>query len=141
MKSINSCNSKSKQKEDGGKKNTTTTTTTTTPNNDRSSSSSSTNPETSPSSKSTPTATTPPTPPPQATYVENLTCCVCMDDLQVDNYTFSRMTCCGKAMHLHCSRNVQLSKMSEALKSRCPECRQKKTNIKGGSSQTSACMG
>jgi len=44
----------------------------------------------------------------------------------VDANTFSRMTCCGKAMHLHCNEDVMKSKMSEALKSRCPECRQKK---------------
>jgi TPR repeat protein len=46
-----------------------------------------------------------------------------MDDLQVDSNTFTRMTCCGKAMHKHCSRNVQKSKMSQALKDRCHECR------------------
>jgi len=49
-----------------------------------------------------------------------------MDDLQVDCNTFSRLTCCGKAMHKHCSERVNRSKMSPALKSRCPECRQKK---------------
>jgi TPR repeat protein len=48
-----------------------------------------------------------------------------MDDLQVDVATFARMTCCGKAMHIHCDESVLKSKMSEALKSRCPECRQK----------------
>jgi len=44
----------------------------------------------------------------------------------VDSTAFSRMTCCGKAMHKHCDERVVGSKMSHALKSRCPECRQKK---------------
>ena len=63
--------------------------------------------------------------PPPRTYAENLTCCVCMDDLQVDADTFTRLTCCGKAMHKHCDEDVMKSKMSDAQKSRCPECRQK----------------
>jgi TPR repeat protein len=48
-----------------------------------------------------------------------------MEDLQVDTASFSRMTCCGKAMHKYCSNGVLTSKMSYAQKSRCPECRQK----------------
>jgi hypothetical protein len=48
-----------------------------------------------------------------------------MDDLQVDNNTFVRMTCCGKAMHKHCDEGVMGSTMSQAQKNRCPECRQK----------------
>jgi len=48
-----------------------------------------------------------------------------MDDLPVDSSTFARLTCCGKGMHKHCSEDVLKSKMSKALKSRCPECRQK----------------
>ena len=101
-------------------------TTTTTSNTDRSSSTSS-NPDTSPSSKTKTTATTPPTPTPQATYAENLTCCVCMDELPVDDATFTRMACCGKAMHQHCFEGIMKSKMSQAQKRRlrCPQCRQK----------------
>jgi TPR repeat protein len=49
-----------------------------------------------------------------------------MDDLPVDAITFNRLTCCGKGMHTHCAEDVMKSKMSQALKSRCPECRQKK---------------
>ena len=48
-----------------------------------------------------------------------------MEDLPVDCNTFNRLTCCGKGMHKHCSERVKKSKMSYALKSRCPECRQK----------------
>jgi TPR repeat protein len=48
-----------------------------------------------------------------------------MEDLPVDSSTFNRMTCCGKGMHTHCAEDVMKSKMSHALKSRCPECRQK----------------
>jgi TPR repeat protein len=48
-----------------------------------------------------------------------------MEDLPVDSNTFTRLVCCGKGMHDHCAERVMKSKMSEALKSRCPECRQK----------------
>jgi len=48
-----------------------------------------------------------------------------MDDLPVDATTFTRLTCCGKAMHKHCDERVVGSKMSLAQKRRCPECRQK----------------
>jgi TPR repeat protein len=47
-----------------------------------------------------------------------------MDELPVDCTTFNRMICCGKGMHKHCAERVKRSKMSEALKDRCPECRQ-----------------
>jgi hypothetical protein len=43
--------------------------------------------------------------PPPRTYVENLTCCVCMDDLQVDCNTFSRMTCCGHDPNFATTKN------------------------------------
>jgi len=49
-----------------------------------------------------------------------------MDELQVDSGTFARLACCGKGMHKHCEEGINRSKMSQALKSRCPECRQKK---------------
>jgi hypothetical protein len=48
-----------------------------------------------------------------------------MDDLPVDCAAFNRMSCCGKGMHTHCFEGIMKSKMSDALKSRCPECRQK----------------
>jgi len=47
-----------------------------------------------------------------------------MDDLQVDCSAFTRMTCCGKAMHIHCDEGVMGSTMSQAQKDKCPECRQ-----------------
>jgi len=47
-----------------------------------------------------------------------------MDELQVDAATFTRLTCCGKGMHKHCDERVIGSKMSQAQKNRCPECRQ-----------------
>ena len=61
--------------------------------------------------------------PPPRTYVENLTCCVCMDEVPVDDNAFTRMTCCGKAMHKHCDERVEGSTMSRAQKDRCHECR------------------
>jgi TPR repeat protein len=61
---------------------------------------------------------------PSPTYVENLTCCVCMDDLQVDVATFTRLTCCGQAMDKECWAKFQNSTMPEAQKSVCPQCRQ-----------------
>jgi len=47
-----------------------------------------------------------------------------MDDLQVDIGAFTRMTCCGKGMHLHCDKRVMRSTMPQAQKDRCPECRE-----------------
>ena len=35
------------------------------------------------------------------------------------------MTCCGKAMHLHCAERVKRSTMTLAQKNRCHECRTK----------------
>jgi uncharacterized protein YbaR (Trm112 family) len=107
-------------KDGDGKKKTTTTTTSNT--DDRSSSS--TNPDNLPSSKTKTTATTPTMPPHQATYAENLTCCMCMDDLQVDDNTFTRLTCCGQAMDHECWAKFQNSTMPEAQKIVCPQCRQ-----------------
>jgi hypothetical protein len=63
--------------------------------------------------------------PPPRTYVENLTCCVCMDDLQVDTNTFGRLACCGQAMDEECWAKFQNSTMPQAQKDVCPQCRQK----------------
>jgi hypothetical protein len=52
-------------------------------------------------------------------------CCVCLEDLQVDNCTFSRMTCCGKAVHLHCKANFFGSSLSREQKGKCPHCQVK----------------
>ena len=49
-------------------------------------------------------------------------CCVCLEDLQVDSHTFSRMTCCGKAVHLHCKDNFFGSSLSREQKGKCPHC-------------------
>ena len=55
-----------------------------------------------------------------------------MDDLQVDDNTFARLTCCGKAMHKHCNKRIKGSTMSMALKNKCPQCRAKfPTSYKG----------
>jgi hypothetical protein len=53
------------------------------------------------------------------------TCCVCLEDLQVDASTFSRMTCCGKATHKHCTDNFFGSSLSQEQKSKCPQCQVK----------------
>jgi len=50
------------------------------------------------------------------------TCCVCLEDLPVDGYTLSRMTCCGKAAHNHCKYRVFGSSMSREQKGKCPHC-------------------
>jgi TPR repeat protein len=50
------------------------------------------------------------------------TCCVCLDDLQVDDSTFARMTCCGKATHLHCTDRFFGSSLSREQKNKCPHC-------------------
>jgi hypothetical protein len=121
MQSNKSTKNGTNNKDGDGKNNTTTPTTSITA--PATSSSSSTKPAASPSSKTTPTATTPPTPLPQATYAENLTCCVCMDDLQVDDKTFTRLTCCGQAMDHECWAKFQNSTMPQAQKDVCPQCR------------------
>jgi len=48
-----------------------------------------------------------------------------MDDLQVDNNTFTRLTCCGQAMDKECWAKFQNSTMPQAQKDVCPQCRQK----------------
>jgi len=53
------------------------------------------------------------------------TCCVCLEDLQVDYDTFSRMTCCGKAVHRHCKEDFFGSSLSREQKSKCPHCQVK----------------
>jgi tetratricopeptide (TPR) repeat protein len=53
------------------------------------------------------------------------TCCVCLEDLQVDSRTFARMTCCGKAMHLHCKDDFFGSSLSREQKGKCPHCQVK----------------
>jgi TPR repeat protein len=40
----------------------------------------------------------------------------------VDSSTFGRMTCCGKAMHKHCTDRFFGSSMSREQKSKCPQC-------------------
>jgi TPR repeat protein len=53
------------------------------------------------------------------------TCCVCLEDLPVDAIAFARMTCCGKAMHNHCTDNFFGSGLSQKQKSKCPQCQVK----------------
>jgi TPR repeat protein len=53
------------------------------------------------------------------------TCCVCLEDLQVDDNTFDRMTCCGKATHKHCRVRFFGSGLSLEQKSKCPHCQVK----------------
>jgi hypothetical protein len=53
------------------------------------------------------------------------TCCVCLEDLQVDISTVVRMTCCGKAIHLHCRDNFFGSSLSREQKDKCPHCQVK----------------
>jgi hypothetical protein len=53
------------------------------------------------------------------------TCCVCLEDLQVDCIMFSRMACCGKAVHLHCRVDIFESGMSREQKDKCPHCQVK----------------
>jgi hypothetical protein len=116
MKSSKGNNKKEKGDDDGKKHATKTTTTSTTK--PLTSSSTSTIPATSPSSKTTPT-------PPPPTYVENLTCCVCMDELPVDCNAFVRLACCGQGMDKECWTKFRNSTMPRAQKSVCPQCRQK----------------
>jgi len=52
-------------------------------------------------------------------------CCVCLEDLQVDSSAFARMTCCGKAMHVHCRDDFYGSSLSQEQKSKCPHCQVK----------------
>jgi len=69
------------------------------------------------------TATSFSSPPPRHRLPD--TCCVCLEDLQVDCYTFDRMTCCGKATHKHCKVRFFGSSLSLEQKSKCPHCQVK----------------
>jgi uncharacterized protein len=53
------------------------------------------------------------------------TCCVCLEDLPVDALAYAHMTCCGKAIHLHCNDNFFGSSLSREQKSKCPHCQVK----------------
>jgi hypothetical protein len=53
------------------------------------------------------------------------TCCVCLEDLQVDHAAFACVTCCGKAIHLHCKDNFFGSSLSREQKGKCPHCQVK----------------
>lgn len=43
----------------------------------------------------------------------------------MDNKTFARMTCCGKAIHKHCNDRFCGSSLSREQKSKCPHCQVK----------------
>ena len=43
----------------------------------------------------------------------------------MDNSTFSSLTCCGKAIHKHCSVRIFGSGMSREQKGKCPHCQVK----------------
>ena len=43
----------------------------------------------------------------------------------MDGSTFARMTCCGKAIHRHCSVRIFGSGMSREQKGKCPHCQVK----------------
>jgi len=45
-----------------------------------------------------------------------------LEDLPVDCAAFTRMTCCGKAIHKHCKDNFLGSSLSREQKSKCPHC-------------------
>ena len=53
------------------------------------------------------------------------TCCMCMGDLQVNNALFSRMICCGSALHLNCQESFFESSIGHGLKDQCPHCQEK----------------
>jgi TPR repeat protein len=48
-----------------------------------------------------------------------------LEDLQVDDSSFVRMTCCGKATHDHCKDNFFGSSLSPEQKGKCPHCQVK----------------
>ena len=52
-------------------------------------------------------------------------CCVCLEDLPVDAGLFTRLTCCGKAIHRHCKANFFGSSLSQEQKDKCPHCQVK----------------
>ena len=43
----------------------------------------------------------------------------------MDMNTFTRMTCCGKAIHRHCNDNFFGSSLSQEQKDKCPHCQVK----------------
>ena len=63
--------------------------------------------------------------PPPPTTANKDHCCVCLEDLPVDDAVFVRMTCCGKAIHLHCKDNFFGSSLSQEQKDKCPHCQVK----------------
>ena len=65
--------------------------------------------------KTTPAASTP--------RVHEEECPVCLDTLPVDTRTLTRMTCCGKAMHKSCAKDIETSTMTDKQKWSCPLCR------------------
>jgi hypothetical protein len=80
-----------------------------------------TTPTTTSSSSTTPTSVSSSAP----LHRQADTCCVCLEDLQVDDSTFARMACCGKATHYHCKDNFFGSTLSREQKSKCPHCQVK----------------
>jgi len=66
-------------------------------------------------------------PPTSPTTTNKDHCCVCLEDLPVDDAAFVRMTCCGKAIHHHCRDNFFGSSLSREQKSKCPHCQVKVT--------------
>ena len=53
------------------------------------------------------------------------TCCICLEDVQVDTSTSSRMTCCGKTTHNHCTDRFFASSLSREQKGKCAHCQVK----------------
>ena len=45
-----------------------------------------------------------------------------------DDTKFTRMTCCGKGMHLWCDAGIKVSSLSHEQKISCPLCRAKDPN-------------
>ncbi len=43
----------------------------------------------------------------------------------MDAASFARMTCCGKAIHVHCKDNFLGSSLSQEQKGKCPHCQVK----------------
>ena len=59
-------------------------------------------------------------------WIDNIedNCPICLDDLLLDQTDTSRMTCCGKGMHLKCADQFDNStSMSYEQKARCVMCR------------------
>jgi len=53
-------------------------------------------------------------------------CPVCIEALQKDVTKFSRMTCCGKGMHIWCLKGIEASSLSREQRNTCPLCRTKR---------------